>query len=66
MKCQFGYRKVRYRGIAKHGAQVCSLLALASPQDACVRMTPDGAARGPVRHQLERWHLLPRHALSWS
>jgi hypothetical protein len=21
MKCQFGYRKVRYRGIAKNGAQ---------------------------------------------
>jgi IS5 family transposase len=28
MKCQFGYRKVRYRGIAKNGAQVFSLLAL--------------------------------------
>ena len=22
VKCQFGYRKVRYRGIAKNGAQV--------------------------------------------
>ena len=30
MKCQFGYRKVRYRGIAKNGAQVLSLLALAN------------------------------------
>ena len=30
MKCQFGYRKVHYRGIAKNGAQVCSLLALAN------------------------------------
>ena len=30
MKCQFGYRKVRYRGIAKNGAQVFSLLALAN------------------------------------
>jgi len=29
-KCQFGYRKVRYRGIAKNGAQVFSLLALAN------------------------------------
>ena len=28
VKCQFGYRKVRYRGIAKNGAQVFSLLAL--------------------------------------
>jgi IS5 family transposase len=27
IKCQFGYRKVRYRGIAKNGAQVFSLLA---------------------------------------
>ena len=30
LKCQFGYRKVRYRGIAKNGAQVFSLLALAN------------------------------------
>src|SRR4029078_8780832 len=30
MKCQFGYRKVRYRGIAKNGAQVFVLLALAN------------------------------------
>ena len=29
-KCQFGYRKVRYRGIAMNGAQVFSLLALAN------------------------------------
>ena len=28
--CQFGYRKVRYRGIAKNGAQVFALLALAN------------------------------------
>ena len=27
---QFGYRKVRYRGIAKNGAQVFALLALAN------------------------------------
>lgn len=31
LKCQFGYRKVRYRGIAKNGAQVFALLALANP-----------------------------------
>jgi IS5 family transposase len=30
VKRQFGYRKVRYRGIAKNGAQVFSLLALAN------------------------------------
>jgi transposase, IS5 family len=30
LKCQFGYRKARYRGIAKNGAQVFSLLALAN------------------------------------
>jgi transposase, IS5 family len=30
LKCQFGYRKVRYRGIQKNGAQVFSLLALAN------------------------------------
>ena len=30
VKCQFGYCKVRYRGIAKNGAQVFALLALAN------------------------------------
>ena len=30
LKCQFGYRKVRYRGIEKNGAQVFTLLALAN------------------------------------
>ncbi|GAI44989.1 unnamed protein product, partial [marine sediment metagenome] len=30
VKCQFSYRKVRYRGIAKNGAQVFTLLALAN------------------------------------
>jgi IS5 family transposase len=30
LKCQFGYRKVRYRGLAKNAAQVFSLLALAN------------------------------------
>ena len=30
LKCQFGYRKVRYRGIQKNGAQVFALLALAN------------------------------------
>jgi len=30
IKCQFGYRRARYRGIRKNGAQVFSLLALAN------------------------------------
>ena len=30
LKGQFGYRKVRYRGIAKNGTQVFALLALAN------------------------------------
>lgn len=30
LKCQFGYRSVRYRGIAKNAVQVFSLLALAN------------------------------------
>jgi len=30
IKCQIGYRKVRYRGIAKNGARVFTLLALAN------------------------------------
>jgi IS5 family transposase len=30
LKCQFGYRKVRYRGIDENGAQVFTLPALAN------------------------------------
>jgi transposase, IS5 family len=30
LKCQFGYRNVRYRGIKKNGAEVLSMLALAN------------------------------------
>ena len=30
MKCQFSYRKVRYRSIAKNSAQIFALLALAN------------------------------------
>jgi len=30
IKCQFGYRKVRYRGLAKNEAQMFSLMALAN------------------------------------
>ncbi len=30
VKCQFGYRKVRYRGLAKNQAQMFSLMALAN------------------------------------
>jgi IS5 family transposase len=40
LKCQFGYRKVRYRGIAKNGAQVFSLLALANLYLARRRLAP--------------------------
>lgn len=39
MKCQFGYRKVRYRGIAKNGAQVFTLLALVNLYLARGRLT---------------------------
>ena len=45
MKCQFGYRKVRYRGIAKNGAQVFALLALANlflAPGTAVRITATG------------------------
>ena len=30
IKCQFGYRKVRYRGLAKNEAQMFRLVALAN------------------------------------
>jgi IS5 family transposase len=39
LKCQFGYRRVRYRGIAKNGAQVFTLLALANLYLARRRLT---------------------------
>ena len=42
VKCQFGYRRVRHRGIAKNGAQVLfSLFALANlclARPTCVRL----------------------------
>ena len=42
LKCQFGYRKVRYRGIAKNGAQVFALLrarqSLSRSRPTCVRL----------------------------
>ncbi len=31
IKCRFGYRKVRYHGLAKNDAQMFSLMALANP-----------------------------------
>jgi IS5 family transposase len=30
IKCQFGYRKVRYKGLAKNTAQVLTLFALSN------------------------------------
>jgi IS5 family transposase len=40
VKCQFGYRKVGYRGIAKNGAQVFTLLAPANLYLARRRLAP--------------------------
>ena len=40
MKCQFGYRKTRYRGIEKNGAQVFTLLALANLYMARRKLAP--------------------------
>ncbi|MBM4207257.1 MAG: transposase [Gammaproteobacteria bacterium] len=31
VKCQFSYRKTRYKGLAKNAAQVFLLMALANP-----------------------------------
>ena len=33
IKCQFGYRKARYKGLVKNRAQVLSLVALANEED---------------------------------
>ncbi|MBU2840868.1 IS5/IS1182 family transposase, partial [Acidithiobacillus thiooxidans] len=30
LKCQFGYQRTRYRGLAKNGAQLTTLFALAN------------------------------------
>jgi IS5 family transposase len=38
VKCQFGYRKTRYKGIAKNAAQVFSLMALANLYQARSRL----------------------------
>jgi IS5 family transposase len=43
VKCQFGYRKTRYKGIAKNAAQVFSLMALAEPAP-----SPGGFAGGGI------------------
>ena len=40
VKCQFGYRKVRYRGIAKNGAQVFALFALAKSSSLAADLRP--------------------------
>lgn len=40
LKCQSDYRKARYRGIAKNGAQVFALLALANLYLARGRLAP--------------------------
>jgi hypothetical protein len=53
MHVKFGYRKVRYRGIAKNDAQLFSLLALANLY---LRVTVEGAifakdARSEANHR---------------
>ena len=51
VKCQFGYRKVRYRGIAKNGAQVFAVGArkpVSRPQDTCVCLTTPGHPLSPA------------------
>jgi hypothetical protein len=53
LNTQFGYRKVRYRGIAKNGALGFALLALANLSLARVRLAP---ASG----KLDRKHLIRR------
>jgi hypothetical protein len=48
LKCQFGYRKVRYRGIAKNGAQGFALLALSNLYLVRVRSVKEGAWRSAI------------------
>lgn len=43
IKCQFGYRKVRYKGLAKNRAQMFSLLTLANLYMARGKLRPESA-----------------------
>ena len=66
VKCQFGYRKVRYRGIAKNGAQVFALLALANlyravePAPAALPARAARASRTCARPATRRHDAAPR------
>ena len=56
LKCQFGYRKVRYRGLTKNAAQVFSLLALAYRAPGRIGTGADGCgADGCFRFRRSRW-----------
>ena len=48
LKCLFGYRHVRYRGIAQNGTQVIALLALADIFLARRRLAPARGEGGPL------------------
>ena len=64
LKCQFGYRKVRYRGIAKNGAQVFALLALANLYLARGRLASAAEAEGPEAPRPSRQTPIPRKTRS--
>ena len=54
VKCQFGYRKVRYRGIAKRGPGILAVGArkpVSRPQDICVRLTIPGPSAPDRRYE---------------
>ena len=56
VKCQFGYRKVRYRGIAKNGAQLFALFALANLYLVRGRLASAASRRQPGAPRLSRQH----------
>jgi hypothetical protein len=49
IKRQFGYVKVRYRGIVKNAAQVLTLFALSNPVDGTPAFAADDGISAPVR-----------------
>ena len=51
IKCQFEYRKVRYKGLAKNRAQVMSLVALANIS---IALVVDGLLTGEVRLKAQK------------
>ena len=65
IKCQFGYRKARYRGLAKNAAQMFSLMALANLYLArqCLRAESVENRENPVKRVPNQPKLAENHQI---